>query len=296
MKRYALGLDFGTNSCRSLIVDLDDGTESASAVFDYPSGAAGILLDPNDPNVARQNPQDYLDGLVASVRGSTRSSPRPRPALRPRGRSPASESTRPGARRSPSTPPACRSASAQISRTTSPRRSGCGRTTPPHAEAEEITELARRIRPQFLARCGGTYSSEWWWSKILHLKRTAPDVFAAAHSFVEHCDWIPATAHRSDQSRLRQAQRLRRRPQGDVQPRLGRTAGRRISFPPSIPRSPASVRDSTTPPSPPTSPRERSILRLGASDSASNRAQQSPSAPSTSTWAPSRPASAKAPL
>ena len=70
MKRYALGLDFGTNSCRSLVVDLDDGTECGSVVFDYPSGAAGILLDQKDPNVARQNPQDYLDALVASVRGA----------------------------------------------------------------------------------------------------------------------------------------------------------------------------------------------------------------------------------
>ena len=234
MKRYALGLDFGTNSCRSLIVDLDDGTESASAVFDYPSGAAGILLDPNDPNVARQNPQDYLDGLVASVRGSTRSSPRPRPATSIPRPSPASESIRPGARRSPSTPPACRSASAQNSRTTSPRRSGCGRTTPPTRKRRKSPKLARRIRPQFLARCGGTYSSEWWWSKILHLKRTAPDVFAAAHSFVEHCDWIPALLTGSTRSDSRQAQRLRRRTQGDVQPRLGRTAGRRVPF---LPRS-----------------------------------------------------------
>ena len=61
-----------------------------------------------------------------------------------------------------------------------------------HAEAAEITALAARIRPQYLAKCGGTYSSEWFWSKILHLQRTAPDVFAAAHSFVEHCDYLPA--------------------------------------------------------------------------------------------------------
>jgi L-ribulokinase len=61
-----------------------------------------------------------------------------------------------------------------------------------HAEAEEITALARRMRPHYLAKCGGTYSSEWWWSKILKLRRGAPEVFSAAHSFVEHCDWIPA--------------------------------------------------------------------------------------------------------
>ena len=59
-KRYALGIDYGTNSCRSLLVDLDDGGEVGSVVFHYPSGEAGVLTDGRDPNVARQNPQDYL--------------------------------------------------------------------------------------------------------------------------------------------------------------------------------------------------------------------------------------------
>ncbi len=57
--RYALGIDYGTNSCRSLLVDLNDGREAGTAVFNYPSGRFGILTDPRDPNVARQNPQDY---------------------------------------------------------------------------------------------------------------------------------------------------------------------------------------------------------------------------------------------
>jgi L-ribulokinase len=60
------------------------------------------------------------------------------------------------------------------------------------AEAAEITALARRIRPHYLAKCGGTYSSEWFFSKILHCLRTAPDVFDAAYTWVECADWIPA--------------------------------------------------------------------------------------------------------
>ena len=44
----------------------------------------------------------------------------------------------------------------------------------------------------YLARCGGTYSSEWYWSKILHCQRTAPKVFAAAYSWVELADFMPA--------------------------------------------------------------------------------------------------------
>jgi L-ribulokinase len=61
-----------------------------------------------------------------------------------------------------------------------------------HAEAEEITALAREIRPQYLAKCGGTYSSEWFWSKLLHCLRTSPEVFAAAHTWVECTDFLPA--------------------------------------------------------------------------------------------------------
>ena len=60
------------------------------------------------------------------------------------------------------------------------------------AEAAEITALAKKIRPQYLAKCGGIYSSEWFFSKILHCLRTAPEVFDAAHSWVELADYVPA--------------------------------------------------------------------------------------------------------
>jgi L-ribulokinase len=60
------------------------------------------------------------------------------------------------------------------------------------AEAAEITALAARLRPHYLAKCGGTYSSEWFFSKILHCLRTAPRVAKAAHTWVEIADWIPA--------------------------------------------------------------------------------------------------------
>ena len=61
-----------------------------------------------------------------------------------------------------------------------------------YQEAAQITELAAKIRPQFLAKIGGAYSSEWWWSKILHCKNVAPEVYNNAFSWVEICDWIPA--------------------------------------------------------------------------------------------------------
>ena len=69
-KRFAIGVDFGTNSVRALVVDVADGAEIATHVYDYPTGEDGILLDLKDPNLARQNPADYIQGFYQSVRGA----------------------------------------------------------------------------------------------------------------------------------------------------------------------------------------------------------------------------------
>src|SRR5690606_641977 len=60
------------------------------------------------------------------------------------------------------------------------------------AEAQEITEAARKQHPEYLAKCGGVYSSEWYWSKARRCLRVAPKVMAAAASWVEQADFIPA--------------------------------------------------------------------------------------------------------
>lgn len=191
MKQFALGIDYGTNSCRSLLVDLDDGSEVGSTTFCYPSGEMGILLDEQNPNVARQNPQDYLDGLEAVTRGALEQARANVPGFS------ADQIIGIGIDTTGSTvipvnrdgtplgllPEFKDSLSAMV---------WLWKDHTSHEEAAEITELGNRIRPNVMAKCGGIYSSEWWWSKILHLKRTDPRIFNAAFSFVEHCDWIPA--------------------------------------------------------------------------------------------------------
>ena len=67
MSNYAIGLDYGTNSCRALIVDLSNGAELASSVFNYPTGDAGVIVDTADPNLARQNPADYVKGTETTI-------------------------------------------------------------------------------------------------------------------------------------------------------------------------------------------------------------------------------------
>jgi L-ribulokinase len=66
----SLGIDYGTNSVRALLVDVADGRELATCVVDYPSGKQGILLDPRDAHLSHQHPGDYLLGLERSVRGA----------------------------------------------------------------------------------------------------------------------------------------------------------------------------------------------------------------------------------
>ncbi|MFP6874937.1 MAG: ribulokinase [Verrucomicrobiales bacterium] len=191
MSQYAIGLDYGTNSCRSLLVDLSDGTELGSTVYDYPSGELGILADPKDPNIARQNPRDYLDGLEIIIRGAIAEAVAARPDFCP------SQVIGIGVDTTGSTPIPVDESGTPLG--LKPEFSDnlaamvwLWKDHTAHAEAKEITEKAAQMRPQYLAKCGGIYSSEWWWAKILHLKRTAPDVFDAAHSFIEHCDYIPA--------------------------------------------------------------------------------------------------------
>ena len=189
MSKFVIGLDFGTNSCRALIVDVAGGREVASHLFAYPSGTQGVMLDPSDPNLARQNPADYLAAVEACVRGAigaakdpeftaddvigigvdtTGSSPMP---LDDRGGALCSH---PGFKDNPA---------AHV---------WLWKDHTGHEEAAAITRLAAESHPEYLANIGGVYSSEWWWSKILHCKNVAPDVFEAAHSWAEICDWIPA--------------------------------------------------------------------------------------------------------
>lgn len=191
MKRYALGIDYGTNSCRSLLIDLDNGAEVGSTVFNYPSGEMGILLDPKDPHVARQNPQDYLDGLEAVTRGALQQAKEKVPGFDP------AQVVGIGVDTTGSTPIPVNKEGTPLGLL--PEFKGklnamvwLWKDHTGHAEAAEITKLGNEIRPNIMAKCGGIYSSEWFWSKILRLRRVDPQVFEAAYSFVEHCDWIPA--------------------------------------------------------------------------------------------------------
>jgi L-ribulokinase len=189
MAAYTIGLDYGTNSVRALLVDVATGQEIATAIFNYPHGAAGIVLDPKNPNLARQQPQDYLDGAETTIKqvlaeGATKGVK-------------AGEVIGLGVDTTGSTPMPVDAEGKPLA--FSPKFANepaalawLWKDHTSHEEASQITEIAGRMRPQYLAKCGGKYSSEWFWAKILHCARVAPAVFDAAATWVEIADWIPA--------------------------------------------------------------------------------------------------------
>jgi L-ribulokinase len=191
MSKYVIGLDFGTNSCRSLIVDIANGKELASHVFPYPSGTHGVIVDSADPHLARQNPADYIKGIEATVKGALKKAKGVKKNFK------ASDIIGIGVDTTGSSPLPVDAHGQALSFDKKYKKNPAAmvwlwKDHSGYAEAARITELASRMRPHYLSKIGGVYSSEWWWSKILHCKNINPEVFEAAHSWVEICDWIPA--------------------------------------------------------------------------------------------------------
>lgn len=186
---YTIGLDYGTSSVRALLVNIENGDELAASVWNYAHGDNGILLS-RDPNLARQHPADYLEGAQITIRAVLEA------AKSLEGFSP-SQVVGIGVDTTGSTP-------IPVDKTGTPlaflpefsgNKNALAWLWKDHTaieEATQITEKARQLRPQYLAKCGGTYSSEWFFSKIWHCLSVDEAVFDAAHTWVECADWIPA--------------------------------------------------------------------------------------------------------
>ena len=187
---FSLGVDFGTNSVRALVVRCSDGAEYGSRVVDYPSGAQGVLLDPKDGLLARQHPGDYLFSLEKSIAG----------ALDEAGRKPDFDRSKvvgAGVDTTGSSPIPVNDKNQPLALTAGWKddlNAQCWlwKDHTSWREAAQITELSAKLRPQYIAKCGGIYSSEWFWAKLWHCLNVAPETFGAAFSWVELADWIPS--------------------------------------------------------------------------------------------------------
>jgi len=186
-KNFVIGVDYGTDSVRAVIVDASNGDEISSEVFYYPRWKKGLYCDPTR-NQFRQHPLDYIEGLENSIRGALSKSPKDT-AFYIRGI--AVDTTG-------STPCAVSEEGIPLSLTK-------GFEDNPDAmfvlwkdhtsvkEADEINNVSRTWGGEdFTKYSGGVYSSEWFWAKILHIIRKDKKVRDNAFSWVEHCDWIPA--------------------------------------------------------------------------------------------------------
>jgi len=194
---YAIGLDYGTNSVRCLIVDTSNGRELGTCVHEYETGEAGILLDAADHNLARQNPADYLKGAEVSVAGAIDEARKADSKFDPKNVIGIGVDTT-GSTPLPVDKKGTPLAMLDAFKDNPNAHAWLWKDHTGYAEAAEITELARKEHPEYLAKCGGTYSSEWFFSKILHCLRVAPKVFDAAYTWVEHADWLPAVLTGTD--------------------------------------------------------------------------------------------------
>lgn len=186
MKKLVIGIDYGTDSCRAILVNSTNGIEIASFTSFYPRWKQGLYCNPS-LNQYRQHPQDYIDSLTESIKGLLESL---------------------------SSDEINNIVSIGIDTTGSTPALTDSRGTPlallpefsedPDAmfilwkdhtsikEANDINSLAKSWDVDFTSRSGGIYSSEWFWAKALRALRVNKSIRTKAYSIIEHCDWMPA--------------------------------------------------------------------------------------------------------
>jgi L-ribulokinase len=187
MADYVLGLDYGTDSCRAVIVNAGTGEEAGVSVMNYPRWAAGRYSDPA-ANRFRQHPLDYIETLEHTVREAAAAAG-PEIAGKVRGIAIDTTGSTPCAVDVGGTPLALRPEFAE-------NPSAMFVLWKDHtaiAEAACINRAAKSGKtPDYTKFCGGLYSSEWFWAKVLRVLNEDPEVAGTAVSFLEHCEWMPA--------------------------------------------------------------------------------------------------------
>ena len=185
MSAFVIGLDYGTDSVRAVLVDAGNGAEVAFSVFNYPRWRDGLFCDAGKSQF-RQHPLDYLEGLEQSVKG----------CLKQAGPNAAKNVKAISVDTTGSTPVAVDKLGTPLSMLPEFAEN-------PNAmfvlwkdhtatkEAAEINSHAAKFKPDYLKYVGGIYSSEWFWAKLLHVLREDEKVRTTCFSWVEHCDWIP---------------------------------------------------------------------------------------------------------
>ena len=184
-KKYVIGVDYGSDSVRSVLIDALNGQEMASSVYYYPRWKEGRFCIPAE-NQFRQHPLDYIEGLEKTITDIIKQAG-PEAAKAVKGISVDTTGSTPVA----------------VDKSGTPLALLPGFEENPNAmfvlwkdhtsvkEANQINEHATKFETNYLQYVGGIYSSEWFWAKLLHVLRADEKVRSAMYSWVEHCDWIP---------------------------------------------------------------------------------------------------------
>lgn len=184
-EKFVIGVDYGTDSVRSVLLNAMNGQEIASSVFYYPRWKSGLFSNPAR-NQFRQHPLDYIEGLESTIKG----------CLKHTGKEVAKLVVGISVDTTGSTPVA-------VNEKGTPLCLLSGFENNPDTmfvlwkdhtstqEAEEINQTAKKFPVNYLKYVGGIYSSEWFWAKLLHILREDEKIRKSIYSFVEHCDWIP---------------------------------------------------------------------------------------------------------
>ncbi len=187
MGSYVIGIDYGSDSCRSVVLDVSNGEEIGGAVFYYPRWAKGMYCKPNE-NIFRQHPLDYIEGLEYVVKEG----------IKNLSQEVVSNIKGISIDTTGSTPIALDKDGNALALLDEFKEN-------PNAmfvlwkdhssikEADEINFVARNKSDiDYTKYIGGVYSSEWFWAKMLHILREDEKVREKVYTWVEHCDWLPA--------------------------------------------------------------------------------------------------------
>jgi L-ribulokinase len=184
--QFVIGVDYGSDSVRSILINAFNGDEIASSVFNYPRWRDGLYCNAAN-NHFRQHPLDYIEGLEATIKACLKTAGGSITAKSIKGISVDTTGSTPVA----------------VDKYGTPLALTPGFEYNPNAmfilwkdhtsitEAAQINEHAIKFDINYLKYVGGIYSSEWFWAKLLHILRADDQVRAACYSWVEHCDWIP---------------------------------------------------------------------------------------------------------
>lgn len=198
-KDLVIGLDYGTDSVRALLVDAESGAELASSVYEYPRWKMGLYCESTKQQY-RQHPLDYIEGLQITIREVLQKISGSHARI------------------------AAISVDTTGSTPVAVNQNGIPLSLLPEfeddpdamfilwkdhtsiEEADQINALCQTWPTDYSKYSGGKYSSEWFWSKLLHITKTNAQVASAAYSWIEHCDWIPALmTGQTDPSKIRRS-------------------------------------------------------------------------------------------